>query len=109
MVLPTELTGSLIKAYNLSLVLFCKFSVLNVLLYQSNLSTEFCFKIYHGIIKLLAVRRDKMVKEYVDVEHVSLHECIRNTPSDAENLKEHRLKWAKSLTIGENIDSHKTC
>lgn len=40
-----------------------------------------------------------MVKEYVDVEHISLHECIRNTPSDAENLKEHRLRVGKSPTV----------
>ena len=29
-------------------------------------------------------RRDKMVEESVDVEYISLHGYIRNTPSDTE-------------------------
>ena len=33
-----------------------------------------------------------MEEEYVDVEYFSLHRCIRNTYSDAEDLTEHQLR-----------------
>ena len=33
-----------------------------------------------------------MVEEYVDVEYISLHRYIRNTPADAEVYAEHQLR-----------------
>ena len=33
-----------------------------------------------------------MVEELVDVEYISLHGYIRNTPSDTEVLAEHQLR-----------------
>ena len=39
---------------------------------------------------------DKMVEEYVNVEHTSLHGYIRNTPSDTEDLEEHQLRMGRS-------------
>ena len=37
-----------------------------------------------------------MAEEYVDVEYFSLHRCIRNTYSDAEDLTEHQLRDCRS-------------
>ena len=39
---------------------------------------------------------DKMVEEQVDVEYISLHGCVRNISSDAENLEEYQLKVSRS-------------
>ena len=33
-----------------------------------------------------------MVEEQVDVEYISLHGCIRSTPSDTEVHSEHQLR-----------------
>ena len=35
---------------------------------------------------------NKMAEEWVDVEHISLHRYIRNTPSDTEVHAEHQLR-----------------
>ena len=48
--------------------------------------------------------RFKMVEELAEVEHMSLHECIRNTSIDATILTEHWLKtsrrpWTLERTI----------
>ena len=40
-------------------------------------------------------RDRKMAEEQVDVECISLHGCIRNTPSDTEDLAEHQLRMGK--------------
>lgn len=40
--------------------------------------------------------RDKMAEEQVEVEYTSLHRCIRNTSSDAEDLAEHQLRASRS-------------
>ena len=37
-------------------------------------------------------RENKMVEEQVDVEYISLHGYIRNTPSDTEVHAEHQLR-----------------
>jgi len=37
-------------------------------------------------------RENKMVEEEVDVEYLSLHRYIRNTPSDTEVHAEHQLR-----------------
>ena len=49
-----------------------------------------------------------MAEEQVDVEYISLHRCIRNTPSDTEVLAEHQLKVYRSTRPPEkNIDHQK--
>ena len=37
-----------------------------------------------------------MEEEEVDVEHISLHGCIRNTPSDTEVHAEYQLRANRS-------------
>ena len=46
----------------------------------------------------IKVRRgkNKMVKEQVDVEYISLHGYIRNTPSDIEVHAEYQLRADRS-------------
>ena len=41
-------------------------------------------------------RDRKMAEEQVNMECISLHGCIRNTPSDTEGLAEHQLRVGKS-------------
>ena len=48
------------------------------------------FKKYKG--------ENKMVEEYVDVEYISLHGYIRNTPSDPEVHVEHHESRQEYLT-----------
>ena len=38
------------------------------------------------------VGENKMVEEQVDMESISLHRYIRNTPSDTEVFAEHQLR-----------------
>ena len=45
-------------------------------------------------IKKIRQRENKMVEEEVDVEYISLHGYIRNTPSDTEVQAEHQLRQA---------------
>ena len=40
--------------------------------------------------------QDKMMEEEVDVEYLSLHGYIRNTPSDTEVHAEHQLRADRS-------------
>ena len=42
-------------------------------------------------VKTQPETRYKTVEEYVDVEHISLHGCTRNTFSEAEDTTEHNL------------------
>ena len=42
------------------------------------------------------LERNKMTEESVDLEGISLHEYIRNTPSDTEVLSEHQLRAGSS-------------
>ena len=47
---------------------------------------------------------NKMVEEQVDVEYISLHEYIRNTPSDTETHAEHQLRSDRSTwPVEKNI------
>ena len=39
---------------------------------------------------------NKMAEEEVDMEYLSLHGCIRNTPSDTEVHAEHQLRADRS-------------
>ena len=39
---------------------------------------------------------NKMVEEAVDVEYISLHRYIRNTPSDTEDHVEHQWRVGRS-------------
>ena len=51
------------------------------------------------------------IEDYVDVEYISLHKCIRNTSSDVEDLAEHELSTGRSPWPGpgkEYTDPHKT-
>ena len=47
-------------------------------------------------IKKIRQRENKMVEEEVDVEYISLHGYIRNTPSDTEEHAEHQLRVDRS-------------
>ena len=48
-----------------------------------------------------------MVEKKVDVEYISLHGNIRNTPSDTEVHAEHQLRADKSLwTVGKKTQNH---
>jgi len=48
-----------------------------------------------------------MAEERVDVEYISLHGYIRNTPSDTEVYAEHQLRADKSTwPAGKNIKNH---
>ena len=49
----------------------------------------------HSFLQLKTANRNKMVEE-VDVEHLSLHGYIRNTPSDTEVHAEYHLRVASS-------------
>ena len=40
----------------------------------------------------IEIEQNKMVEEKVDMEHISLHGYIRNTPSDTEVHTEHELR-----------------
>ena len=40
----------------------------------------------------LELRKNKMAEEQVDVEYISLHGYIRNTPAGTEVLGEHQLR-----------------
>ena len=42
------------------------------------------------------MKENKLSKKYVDVEYISLHGYIRNTPSDTEVLAEHQLRVGRS-------------
>ena len=44
----------------------------------------------------LELRKNKMAEEQVDVEYISLHGYIRNTPSDTEVHAEHQLRAHRS-------------
>ena len=50
----------------------------------------------HGVIKSRTWTKNKMAEERVDVEYISLHGYIRNTPSDTEVYAEHQLRADKS-------------
>ena len=43
-------------------------------------------------IKKIRQRENQMVEEEVDVEYISLHGYIRNTPSDTQVRAEHQLR-----------------
>ena len=48
-----------------------------------------------------------MAEEQADVEYISLHRCIRNTPSDAEDLTEHQVRAGRSPSpLGRNTQVH---
>ena len=47
-----------------------------------------------------------MAEEYVDMEYISLHGYIRNTPSDAELHAEHQLRVDRSTWSAEKNESH---
>ena len=48
-----------------------------------------------------------MAEEYVDMEYISLHGYIRNTPSDAELHAEHQLRVDRSTWSAEkNVQNH---
>ena len=50
-----------------------------------------------------------MVEEQVDVDYISLHGYIRNTPSDTEVHAEHQLRGQEGLSRGkEYLDPCKT-
>ena len=45
-------------------------------------------------------KENKMVEEYMDVEYISLHGYIRNTPSDTEvQLRVDRTTWPEEKKI----------
>ena len=44
----------------------------------------------------LELRKNKMAEEQVDVEYISLHGYIRNTPSDTEVHAEQQLRADRS-------------
>ena len=50
----------------------------------------------HGVIKSRTWTKNKMVEERMDVEYISLHGYIRNTPSDTEVHAEHQLRADES-------------
>ena len=47
-------------------------------------------------VKSCLWRRDKMSEEHMDMHYISLHRCIRNTPSDPEGLTEHQLRAGRN-------------
>ena len=48
-----------------------------------------------------------MAEEQVDVEYISLHGYIKNTPSDTEVHAEHQLRADRSAWPAEkNIETH---
>ena len=47
-------------------------------------------------MQLKTENRNKMMEEEVDVEYLSLHGYIRNTPSDTEVHAEHQLRADRS-------------
>ena len=49
----------------------------------------------HIFLQLKTENRNKMMEEEVDVEYLSLHGYIRNTPSDTEVRAEHPLRVAR--------------
>ena len=50
-----------------------------------------------------------MAEVWVDVECISLHGYIRNTPSDTQVHAEHQLSVQEDLTGGkESIEPHET-
>ena len=50
----------------------------------------------HIFLQLKTENRNKMMEEEVDVEYLSLHGYIRNTPSDTEGHAEHQLRADRS-------------
>ena len=62
----------------------------------------------HWMINEYRKCRDrKMAEEHVNMECISLHGCIRNTPSDTEGLAEHQLRVGKSpWPLERNIQIH---
>ena len=50
----------------------------------------------HIFLQLKTENRNKMMEEEVDVEYLSLHGYIRNTPSDTEGHAEHQMRADKS-------------
>ena len=54
------------------------------------------FLIYKDILKIKERKENKMAEEWVDVEYISLHGYIRNTPSDTEVHAEHQLRVDRS-------------
>ena len=54
---------------------------------------------------------NKVAEEKVDVEYISLHRYIRNTPSDTEVHAEHQLRVNRSTCLTsakEYVEPHKT-
>ena len=51
-------------------------------------------KLLHFMIKKIS--ENKMTEEWVDVEYISLHGYIRNTPSDTEVHAKHQLRVDRS-------------
>ena len=48
-----------------------------------------------------------MVEEQVDVEYISLHGCIKNTPADTEVHAEHQLRVDRNTRpVEKNIQIH---
>ena len=47
-------------------------------------------------MQLKTENRNKMMEEEVDVEYLSLHGYIRNTPSDTEGHAEYQLRADRS-------------
>ena len=45
-----------------------------------------------SLFKNVYLRENKMAEEQVDVEYISLHGYIRETPSDTEVHAEHQLR-----------------
>ena len=54
------------------------------------------FLIYKDILKIKERKENKMAEEWVDVEYISLHGYIRNTPSDTKVHAEHQLRVDRS-------------
>ena len=58
--------------------------------------TQCCEVIVLQLKKRERERENKMAEDQVDVQYISLHRYIRNTPSDTEVHAEHQLRADRS-------------
>ena len=56
-----------------------------------------------NLVAFKIAEENKMAKEKVDMEYISLHGYIRNTPSDTEVHAEHKLEWTEVPDQQERI------
>lgn len=70
-----------------------------VVTFYFKLNMDGCYVVESkGLFLLLFIsikQRDKMAEDQVDVEHISLHSCLKNPSSDTD-LTEHKLRAGRS-------------